>query len=213
MKSSSLTKLVLFPALLLPLLICSSFVPKTVDGTLTPQERKYAVDYYIQTRDRLLKDLKGLSPAQLNFTTDTSRWSVAQCTEHIALAENLIWQWVQMTLKQPATPEKRSEVKMTTEQLVAAVTDRSHKAKAPEMLVPSGRFPSTQAAIDAFNSRRDSTIAYIQTTQDDLKNHFIVHPAFGTIDLYQGLMLLAGHCARHTLQLEEVMANPGFPKQ
>ncbi len=213
MKSLSLTRLVLIPALLFPVLIGSSFVHKPVDGTLTTQERKYAVDYYIQTRDRLLKDLKGLSPAQLNFKADTSRWSVAQCTEHIALAESLIWQWVQMTLKQPATPEKRSEVKMTTEQLVAAVTDRSHKAKAPEMLVPSGKFPSEQAAIDAFVARRDSTITYIQTTQDDLKNHFIVHPAFGTIDLYQGLVLLAGHCARHTLQLEEVMANPGFPKQ
>ena len=207
MKRSLLTKFALFFALLI------SFSFTAHDGSLTPAERKYAIDYYIQTRDRLVNDLKGLSPEQLNWKADTSRWSVAQCTEHIALAETLIWQWVQMTLKQPATPEKRSEVKVTTEQLVAAVTDRSHKAKAPEMLVPSGKFPTTQAALQAFLSRRDSTMAYLQTTQDDLKDHFIVHPAFGTIDLYQGLVLLAGHCARHTLQLEEVKANPNFPKQ
>ena len=28
-----------------------------------------------------------------------------------------------------------------------------------------------------------------------------------------GLILIAGHSARHTLQLEEVKANPNFPKQ
>jgi hypothetical protein len=33
------------------------------------------------------------------------------------------------------------------------------------------------------------------------------------MDLYQGLVLLAAHTARHTLQIEEVMASPGFPKQ
>jgi hypothetical protein len=32
------------------------------------------------------------------------------------------------------------------------------------------------------------------------------------VDLYQVLILLAAHSARHTLQLEEVMASPGFPK-
>jgi hypothetical protein len=33
------------------------------------------------------------------------------------------------------------------------------------------------------------------------------------VDLYQVLILLAAHSARHTAQLEEVMATPGFPKQ
>ena len=50
-------------------------------------------------------------------------------------------------------------------------------------------------------------------TQDDLKDHFFVHPAFGTMDMYQALLFLAAHSARHTAQLEEVMNTPGFPKQ
>jgi len=49
-------------------------------------------------------------------------------------------------------------------------------------------------------------------TQDDLKEHFITHPVFGTMDLYQGFILLAAHSERHTMQIEEVMANPDFPK-
>jgi hypothetical protein len=182
-------------------------------GTLSPDERKYAVDYYQKTKTRLLKDLKGLSEAQLNWKADTSRWSVYQCTEHIALAESMIWQWIQMTERQPATPEKRSEVKLTTDQLIKGVLDRSHKFKTNEMLNPETKFPDTKAALLAYILRRDSTVTYLMTTQDDLKDHFLAHPGLGTIDLYQGLIFLAAHSERHTEQIEEVMANPNFPKQ
>jgi len=179
--------------------------PKT--DSLSPSERKFAVDYYNKTKEHLLSDIKGL-----NFKADSSRWSVAQCVEHIALAETAIWQWCQHMMQQPATPEKRSEMKFTPEQVIQRMTDRSSKFKAPDAIQPSGKFPSTEAATQAFISRRDSTITYIKMTQDDLKDHFIQHPVMGTLDLYEGLIIIAAHSARHTLQIEEVMANPNFPK-
>ena len=194
------------------LVVLTSVATRLAPGTLTPDERKFAIDYYIKTRDKLLADVKGLSQNQLNWKADTSRWSVYQCTEHIALSERLFWQWIQMTERQPATPDKRGEDKNTTDDLIAKMTDRSHKFQAPEMLRPGAQFPSEDAAIQAFVLRRDSTIEYIKSTQDDLKDHFVAHPLFGTVDLYQVLILLAAHSARHTLQLEEVMASPGFPK-
>jgi hypothetical protein len=206
MKNTFLATAILATGLLL-----SAF--RTAPGTLSPDERKSAVEYYQKTKDRLLKDLKGLSEAQLNWKADTSRWSVYQCVEHIALAENMIWQWIQMTEHQPATPEKHSEVKLTTDQLVKGVLDRSHKFKTNEMLNPEAKFPDTKTALQAYLLRRDSTIAYIKSSQDDLKDHFLAHPAFGTIDLYQGLFFLAAHSERHTEQIEEVMADPNFPKQ
>jgi hypothetical protein len=200
-------------SLLFTMVILAAGFKGPVSESLSPAERKFAIDYFKETKSHLLNDVKGLSAAQLNFKANDSSWSVAQCVEHIALSETLIWQWMQATLQQPAAPAKKSEEKFTTEGLIAAVIDRSHKFKAPEMLKPEGKFPTTDAAIQAFLSRRDSTIAYLASTQDDLKNHFTVHPVFGTIDLYQGFILLSGHCARHTLQLEEVKANPNFPKQ
>jgi hypothetical protein len=202
--------------LLLPLALLvtlTSTALRLAPGTLTPDERKSAIDYYEKTKAKLLADVKGLSQNQLNWKPDSTRWSVYECTEHIALSERLIWQWIQMTEHQPATPDKRSEVKLTTEQLIAQTTDRSHKFQAPEMLKPERKFPSEDAALQAFVLRRDSTIQYLGSTQDDLKDHYLAHPVFGTMDLYQGLMFLAAHSARHTLQLEEVMASPGFPKQ
>ena len=67
--------------------------------------------------------------------------------------------------------------------------------------------------MQAFLARRDSTIEYLRTTQDGLKDHFIPHPFLGTVDLYEFLIFIAAHSERHTLQVEEVMANPNFPKQ
>jgi uncharacterized damage-inducible protein DinB len=203
-------KKLLLPVLLLTVLTSTAI--KLAPGTLSPNERKFAIDYYIKTRDKLLADVKGLSQNQLNWKADTSRWSVYQCTEHIALSERLFWQWIQMTELQPAAPDKRSEDKVTADELIARMTDRSHKFQAPEMLRPGSQFSGEEAALQAFVLRRDSTIEYIKATQDDLKDHFVSHPLFGTVDLYQVLILLAAHSARHTLQLEEVMASPGFPK-
>jgi hypothetical protein len=57
-------------------------------------------------------------------------------------------------------------------------------------------------------------MTYLQTTNDDLRDHFFDHPAFGPLDLdgYQWLLLISGHSARHTAQIGEVKADPNFPK-
>lgn len=190
----------------------SSFFVHVNDG-ISEADRKLAVSEFQRTKQRFLADVKGLSAAQLAYKSDTSRWSVAQCIEHIALAESMLWQWEQGVVSQPATPEKAAEVKITDDQLLKGVVDRSQKFKAPEMLQPVGKFAGSDAAIQAFVSRRDSTIAYLAATNDDLKNHFTVHPAFGTVNCYQLLLLITSHSERHTLQIEEVKANAGFPKK
>lgn len=200
----------LLAALLMSGLIMSAF--RIDPGTLTPDERKYAVDYFTRTRERLLGDLKGLSEDQLNWRADTSRWSIYQCVEHIALAESFILSFEQGGMKGPATPEKRAEVKVTPDQIVKMLTDRSHKFQAPEPIRPVKQFADTRAAVHAFLARRDSTIDYLKTTQDDLKDHFIPGTPIGTVDCYEMLIFLAAHSERHTLQVEEVMANPNFPK-
>ena len=187
---------------------------KVSSPKLTPQERKFAIDYLNKTRARLLKDVTGLSKDQLYFRPDDTSWSVAQCVEHIALSEDLIKQWIQYGLSQPAAPQRISEEKYTPQTLITIVTDRSqNRAKTGGAWLPDGQFPTTADAIRAFNVRRDSTIAYVTSTQDDLKDHFIDHPQWGAVDLYEAFVMLSAHCERHTEQLEEVKANPNFPKQ
>jgi DinB superfamily len=182
------------------------------DKALTPQERDFANQLMITSRDTLLMDVKGLTPAQLNFKADSTRWSVAQCVEHIALAENALTMAYQQGLQSAADPSKRDSIKYSDQQIIHFLTDRSRKFQAPEMLRPVGTFGSFQAALDSFVARRNRNIEFIKTTQADLRDHFVTFPGLGIVDDYQVVLFMIAHSKRHTLQLEEVKASPGFPK-
>ena len=179
--------------------------------TLSPEERKFAVDYMEQTRKGLLMDIKGLSEQQLNFKPSPQKWSIAQCVEHIAIAEIALMKILQESLDQPADPSKRAEITASDTTVLRVVTDRSHKSTAKEFLQPDDKFADYNAALQGFIDRRNKNISYIISTQDDLRNHFCSHAIMGRIDGFQYLLLISAHCKRHTLQIEEVMADPNFP--
>lgn len=179
---------------------------------LTDAERKYAAQLLEETRDALMKKVRGLSPAQLNFKPEASAWSVAECVEHIAISENNIFGFCQAALQQPADPSKRSEVKMTDEALFKMIADRTKKVKTQEAFEPKGKFGSFEATLAEFKTKRDNNINYVRTTGDDLRNHYNDFP-FGKIDAYQTILFMAGHSKRHIDQIDEIIKNPEFPKK
>lgn len=181
-------------------------------ATLTEAERKYALDLLQSTKEDLLKKVKGLTAEQLNFKADATSWSIAECVEHITLAESQLFEFAQSGLKEPADPSKRSEVKTKDEELVQMVADRSQKRQAQETMKPSGKFGSFEATLAEFKTQRDNHIKYIKTTSDDLRNHYNDFP-FGKLDTYQTILLMAAHSRRHTAQVQEVLNNPTFPKK
>ena len=181
--------------------------------TLTPQEREFALKQYETTRDNFLKSIAGLSQKQWTFKPAPDRWSVAEVAEHITVSESTLMGLIQKQVMQsPAAPEKREQVKGKDEMILQRMPDRSHKAQAPEILRPTGRWATEADLTKAFEQSRQANIDYIRTTNDDLRDHFFDHPAFGTLDGYQWLLLLSAHSARHTAQIEEVKADPNFPK-
>lgn len=180
--------------------------------TLTPQEREFAIQQFETTRANFLKSIAGLSQKQWTFKPAPDRWSIAEVAEHITVSESTIFSLVQRSLQSPAAPEKREQVKGKDEMILTRVPDRSHKAQAPEILRPTGRWANEADLIKAFEEERKANLDYIRTTNDDLRDHFFDHPVFGTLDGYQWLLLISTHSARHTAQIEEVKADPNFPK-
>lgn len=180
------------------------------DSSLTDEERNYAAHFLMETKEELLKKVKDLTVDQLNWKPDESSWTVAECVEHIAISENDLFGFSQMSLKEPADPSKRNEVKMSDVEVVKMITDRTHKFKTTEAFEPTGKFGSFDATLKEFVTRRDSNINYIKTTADDLRNHFNDFP-FGRIDAYQTILFMAAHAKRHTDQINEVINNPKFP--
>jgi hypothetical protein len=45
-----------------------------------------------------------------------------------------------------------------------------------------------------------------------LRAHSAPHPAFQTLDAYQWILFMAAHSDRHTQQINEVKAQPRYPK-
>ena len=178
---------------------------------ITEAERKYAVNLLQETQEDILKKVGGLSPEQLNFKPDTASWSVSECVEHIAISETNMFGFMQASLKKPADPSKRNEKKISEDDLVKMVTDRSTKRTTSEAFKPSGKFGSYEATLQEFKTKRATSINYIKTTADDLRNHYYEFP-FGTLDAYQIIVFMAGHSKRHTDQIEEIMKNVNFPK-
>ena len=199
--------------LLATTLALSQTATQSAPVTLTAQEREAALKQFASTRDNFLKSISGLSEKQWTFKPAPDRWSVAEVAEHITLSESGIFGVVQKSMESPATPEKRDQVKGKDEMILQRVPDRSHKAQAPEFLRPTGRWATKADLTKAFEDARASNMNYIRTTNDDLRDHFFDHPVFGTLDGYQWLLLISTHSLRHTEQIEEVKADPNFPKE
>src|SRR6476661_3738573 len=101
--------------------------------TLTQEERDKGIAELEGSKKAFLDATKGLSEAQWNFKSAPDRWSVAECADHIALAEGFIFGRItDGVMKTPLTPEKRPATAGKDDKLVAMLQDRSHKATAPE---------------------------------------------------------------------------------
>jgi hypothetical protein len=186
----------------------------TPASTLSEQDRHFAIKYLKETKQNFLKSVQGLSDAQWNYKPAPDRWSVAEVSEHITLAEDFLAKMVQeQIMKSPeATPEQRAAVKGKEEQILKMVPDRSRKAQAPEQLRPHNAFASREELLKAFTSKRDANIKYITATKDELHAHIAPSP-IGEFDGYQWMLFMAAHSKRHTAQIEEVKADPNFPKK
>jgi uncharacterized damage-inducible protein DinB len=182
------------------------------DNSISKKERNYATKLLKDTEKGVFEQVKGLTPAQLTFKPAPDRWSIEECVKHIAAAEEMLWQMADGTLKQPANPEKRSEIKFTDDQLVQKIEDRSNKVKTVEKLQPENiPLKNTDEALEAFKKNREKLIDYVKSTNEDLRTHVATMP-FGSIDSYQFILFIAAHSNRHTQQIMEVKADPNFPK-
>ena len=196
---------------MMPLLLCAVAPVFAAEGSMTSAERAYLLEQLTTTRKAMLASIEGLSAEQWAFKPAPEVWSVKESAEHIILAEDYIFGRAQQMLKTEAVARPASSNEEVDHKLVAGVQDRSQKFKAPEPIVPSGKFATPKDAASEFTARRDKTIAYAKSTNDELRVHVGPGPV-GPMDAYQLLLLLASHSARHTAQIREVQGNTGYPK-
>jgi len=178
---------------------------------LTQAEKEHALQYLESTKQDVLDATKDLSEAQWNFKPAPDRWSVAQVMEHIAASEDFIREGLlkERVMVSPAGKPGR-DVRKIDAAVEAMIPDRSHKAQAPEPLVPNNRFGSPEGSLKHFLESRETTEQYLRTTVG-LRDHVMDGPV-GMMDGYEFILFIAAHCERHVKQINEVKADPNFPK-
>ena len=177
---------------------------------LTQAEKERALQYLESTKKNVQEAVRGLSTAQWNFKQAPDRWSVAQVMEHLAAAEDMLrGMTMEQVMKAPAAPDR--DVKMIDEMVLKAVPDRSQKRDAPEQLRPVNRFGVPEEALKHFVESRGQTEDFLKKTPD-LRAHAIDSPMGQKLDGYEWVLLIAAHSERHTKQINEVKADPDFPK-
>ena len=188
-------------------------LPLLAGEPLSQKDRDFAMSHMQATRKQFLDAVAGLSKEQWTFRAGPDRWSIAECAEHIAVSESYIFGLVEKLAAAPASAEDLiAKTKGKDDAVVKMVPDRSSKFQAPEPIKPKKLSDNPLEYVEKFRTARDRNIKWIETTDSSLRDKVTPHPAMGPLDAYQWILLVSAHSERHMLQILEVKAAEGFPK-
>lgn len=178
---------------------------------LKNEELAFLNNYFEETFQHLKDNVSNLNQEQLQFKPSEDQWSVSQCLEHITLTEEMIFGSIEEYLQNSPRAEDRGNIKLSDQEILNFLTDRTEKFKASEDLTPIGKYTDVEVALNDLKNQREALHKLLENTSiDDLRNRVNESP-FGPIDVYQSILFMGAHTARHTLQIEEIKSNPNFP--
>jgi len=173
---------------------------------MTVAERTPYIEQLKSSRDKYCEAVSGLSEAQAKFKPGPDRWSIEEITEHLALAEK----GMLTRIKEMSKPAERLHRPEREEEIKGMITNRATPRKAPETVVPTGRFGSLANALAQFRANREETIAYMEQCPEDLRARTVEHP-LGLISCQEFSLVLINHPLRHIGQIQEIKASIGYP--
>ena len=177
----------------------------------TEKDREFGLKYMNDNRDDFVKQLTGLSDAQLNFRSAPGRWTIAEIAEHIIVVEQALMGM--FNAPNAAKSIKCDDVpRLADVALILAITNRLQKFQAPEQVRPNGRWKTRDELLANFEKTRAATMESLKANKADLRSTFVQSP-MGMVDSFQGLLFLTGHSERHLLQLKEVKADLKYPER
>jgi uncharacterized damage-inducible protein DinB len=88
------------------ILVCCCISQLVLGQTLSDEERDFAVGILEANTKNFLTAIENISDTQWRFKVADDKWSIADVSEHIALADGFLLAVVQKTLQSPADSEK-----------------------------------------------------------------------------------------------------------
>jgi DinB superfamily len=188
----------------------------TMATTLSSAEIELARTYIEQSRKGIIGATAGLTEAQWSFKPSADCWSIAENMEHIAMVEDRI---AGMVAAAEASAAVQENPEALDRMILAMVPNRLSKFKGPEAVMPTGTVAPAESM--ARFARSSEALGKLLESRHDLRRISLAAPpvkrmsngAQEMADGYQWILLAAAHTERHTKQILEVIAEPGFPSR
>jgi hypothetical protein len=177
---------------------------------MTNQDREHLLVHFEMTGQMLAEEVRGLSPAQLEYKASPDRWSIREVVSHLAVAEPDYWRDLQKAVKAPPDMKDRKSAASDADIMWYGI-DRVVHQKTGGGHENVDTYKDLGVALGKFQGLRATMIQYMKTTQDDLRTH-----SFGdkeVIDSWQWMLEISTHAERHIQQIREIRADPNFPKK
>ena len=175
----------------------------------TETDRKYLVENMRRTRDELIKETENLTSAQWSFQESPDRWSIAQVVEHLALWEIAWAREIGMGVRNKPQPELAAKATPDSYYTTYIMEDKAHVA--PEFARPTG-YIEGKNALAFFRNRREQAIAYLDTTQVDMRMQFELTATSYPRNMHHVYIYQWGHVDRHLRQIKKIKQHKDYPK-
>ena len=189
-------------------LIVSLFASRLLAASITNEDREHLLVHFEMTTQMVAEQVRGLSPAQLEYKASPDRWSIREVVSHLAVAEPDYWRDIQKALKAP--PDMGSKKSAATDaDILWYGIDRVVHTKTGGGHEKVDTYKNLGEALGKFQALRTTMIEYIKTTNDDMRAH-----SFGdreVIDCWQWMLEISTHAERHIQQIREIKNDPNFP--
>jgi len=163
---------------------------------------------YLDSERAALSAAVNLVPAELRDQPPAqNRWSVAQVLQHLVIIEKRIGmgvtKWVADARAAGLGPELETSSVLKSLDL-ALIGDRSLPRSAPEEVRPSGDLDAASAWIALEQTRAALRAGAMGGDGLALSEVIQPHLVLGPINVYQWLLFVGAHEARHTGQVREI---------
>jgi uncharacterized damage-inducible protein DinB len=179
---------------------------------LTVADLELAHGYLAETAKGVSQAIQDLNEEQWTWKPSPDRWSIAEILEHLALLEESFERSIVPRLREAAPAASGRNVAKGDARVRTLVPDRSAggSVKSPPHITPTGAWAPAES-LDRYRRGRGRTAEFLQSSKDELRTRVMEHPGLGPLDGYQWILFLAAHSVRHTRQILELKADPGFP--
>jgi hypothetical protein len=172
------------------------------------------VDYVTAQRTTLLVAVSTVPEALRDARIDTGVWSIAEVLEHLHRVESGIARLIARTIergRRVGIPEEGETGSLLDSLDAYNLTRRDQRLVAPAPVAPRGGYTAAQG-LAALAQSREALLAAIRSGDGlALGGLTFPHPLLGSLDMYQWILFVGQHEARHAAQIAELGRSPTGP--